>query len=406
VKKSAGISKLIALATTKIPKPTQINTTGINKISDRDVKTFVEIVQKLVEKVKDIDVKFLNKGLARVVTGLQGKVPENSKSNTTKMMYMYKASMLSNNFKNLVKPGANGKFTYNVEAANLPKISKMNAILNTINLTKLTNDNISELLSTAQVPPPQEAIKNLVKKAENVTNQPFQSTKGRRNYENALKKLENTRNRGGNNGNRGNNGNTAAVPVVPVTGAERRNMNVPMAPGAGGNSANAAMNEAANALSEQNAQNIKNLLQTNKSPQNILTAIRLVEENNKRLKKTVWNASTNKLKTLRNYELFTNNLNKLTSAQSLSTDAINNNTAALRKANKAAETALITEGSSPELETAANINAEIAIGNAQRAGELVNQNPTAMNNQAAKAANETAVNADNIARAANRITPK
>ena len=403
LKKSAGISNLISLATTKIPKPTTVNSTNIKKISNKDVKIFVEIVQKIVEKVKEIDVKFLNNGLKLVVAGLKPRVQDNSQSNTKKMMYMYAASTLSNNFKQLVKPGENGKFAYQVEASNLPKISKMNAILSTINLSTLTNANIQDLFNKAQVPSPQNQLEILAEKAEEIKGEMFESNNGRKNYNSALKLLNNTKQRGG-NGNGGaprNNG----TPTGGNGGAPRNNGtpnggNVPR-----NNTPATIVNATAavtNALSQQNAENIKNLLKTNKSPENILNAIRLVKENNRRLTKTVWDASTNKLKILRNYQLFSNNLDRLAAQTTnplpvASTNAV---TAALKQANMANANALQAEGPSTELAANTQVNAQTAIKNANQANLLAQENPTNASLTAAEQATEVAREANNLANAA------
>ena len=162
-----------------------------------------------------------------------------------------------------------------------------------------------------------------------------------------------------------------------------------------------------NALSQQNAENIKNLLKTNKSPENILNAIRLVKENNRRLTKTVWDASTNKLKTLRNYQLFSNNLDRLAAQTTnplpvASTNAV---TAAVNQANLANAQALQAEGPSTELAANTQVNAQTAIKNANQANLLANTNPNNANRAAAAEATRVAVeaNALNTAAAQQRV---
>jgi hypothetical protein len=294
-----------------------------------------------------------------------------------------------------------------VEAANLPKISKMNAILSTINLSALTNDNVAKLWSNAQVPSPQQQIQKLVEKAENVSKQPFQSSRGRENFDKALKQLKNTETRGGNrnngNGNVKGNGNRgAAVPAAAsVAGAVvSGNTGNPAAAGAveGNAASQAAVMETANALNQVNAANIQRLLQTNKSPEAILN---MIKTSNSKLTKANWAAQTNsasKLKKLKEFAIFSNNLAKLASAEQPPSAAdITASNNALRRANNANANALQKVGTTPELEASTAITNSLAQTNAVQAQLNAKQKPTMANQVAAENAKKAAAEAQKLA---------
>jgi len=103
VVKSVQISKLINYAESKIPKA---NANGNTKITPDEVRTFVDVVNVLVQKIKEIDQQFLQKGTNIVFNRLKNKAINNVvKNNSTTLMYMYNSSSVTNNFKNHVKPG-------------------------------------------------------------------------------------------------------------------------------------------------------------------------------------------------------------------------------------------------------------------------------------------------------------
>lgn len=288
VVKSAEISNLISYAETKIPK---VNTS--TQISPEEVKNFIDIVALLVQEIKEIDRQFLSKGTDAVFLALRsktgGKVADN---NATTLMYMYNSSNVNNNFKKLVKPGS-GTFMYK-QTVQLPKISDMNAILESIKLNTITNANINSLVQTAKNRTPTVAARltRLSRGIQNVLQQgknKFQNIKSYYGLQMAQKKLENAKKR--------------TNSIVPV--------NTPM---------NTTL-EVANAISENNAKNIRRLIQNNSFTNN---AIQNIAKQNNTFLKEFRDAPTNNDKkvVLRKFTNFSNALNRASASKSIVNTAI------------------------------------------------------------------------------------
>jgi hypothetical protein len=303
------------------------------KISPDEVRTFVDVVNVLVQEIKEIDQQFLQKGTNAVFTGLKTKAGSKVvANNSTTLLYMYNSSSLNNNFKKLVKPGS-GAFVYK-QNAQLPKISDMNDILATVRFESLTDANINSLIQTAKNRTPSVAAR-LTKLSGGITNliqkgkDKFQNAQSLYSLQGAQKKLEGAKNR--------INAVEAVNEVVPavtgngagaagaVTGNGAPAVTGNGAPAVTGNGApaeEAAALEVANAMSEANASNIRRLVKNNSLSNNAIKGI--VSTNNQFLKKFK-NANTNnkKIQVLRQFNAFANSLNAAAKAKGVASGSNN-----------------------------------------------------------------------------------